>query len=346
MSVDDLFAGDESPPPPSSYPDSSHCSPKEEVLIRLETEGVCPVLYTLVQCKEQAFSIHATDGDNAWVGDLSHAKLKEMAEMVKIDFEELLKMSQKALTGEQIEGIDFLYATSLVDEDKMKLVWKKQLASGGIKVVLGSVVLPSCEPHQAFCRMLDHAMAKMAELEVNIEELEAEKERLLRERTVILQRLDKCVSDKEDLESNLYGKFKLVLDEKKAKIRRLMEALTHLSTQQQQEKSKEPTNSSRREVDSEDESSIATNEVSGTPSPKSKQPATTSAANEGISSLLRNDWQDDRTSPPVKRRKREPRKKPAGRLEIPPLLSSSSGGRRFSRRRSESVESEELLTRL
>ena len=252
MSVDDLFAGDESPPPPSSYPDSSHCSPKEEVLIRLETEGVCPVLYTLVQCKEQAFSIHATDGDNAWVGDLSHAKLKEMAEMVKIDFEELLKMSQKALTGEQIEGIDFLYATSLVDEDKMKLVWKKQLASGGIKVVLGSVVLPSCEPHQAFCRMLDHAMAKMAELEVNIEELEAEKERLLRERTVILQRLDKCVSDKEDLESNLYGKFKLVLDEKKAKIRRLMEALTHLSTQQQQEKSKEPTNSSRREVDSEE----------------------------------------------------------------------------------------------
>ena len=348
MSLDDLFAGDESTPPSSSYPDrdSSHCSTKEEVLIRLKTEGACPILYTLVQCKEHAFSILATDGDYAWEGELSHAKMKEMADTVKLDFDELLKMSQKALIGEQVEGVEFLYSTLLVGEDKMKFVWKKHMGSDGIKIVLGSVVLASCKPQQAFCRMMDHALAKMAELEANIEELAAEKERLLRERNVILQQLDKSVSDKEDLESSLYGKFKLVLNEKKAKIRRLMESLTHLS-QQKQAKSNEPTNSSRRNVDSGDESDGATDEVSVTPSPKSKQPD--EANEEGISSLLRNNWQDDRTSPPVKRRKREPRQRVAP-VEIPRLLpsisSGSTSGRRPLRRRSESVESEDLLSML
>lgn len=360
MSIDELFSGGGSPqqdcsPPPLSLP-AGRTIKEEEVLLRLETEGACPALYALVESNEHSFLIQATDGSRAWSGVLQHAALMEMAEKVKMTFEELLDVSRKALTGEKVEGMEFLYSTSLVGkegEEKLELVWKKLLVSGGIKVHLGSVEMDAHIPQLVFCRMLDHAITMMATLQVGIKDLEVEKDRLTSERNVALQRLDKCVSLKEELEQDLYGKFKLVLNEKKAKIRRLMESLEHLSNQQQQAKSAEPAaTTSRNDRDETDDDTD--DDMSQTPSPKSDQPVSESAPpppaamTEGISSLLTSDWQDDRTSPPVKRRKRQPRNTDK-RPEIPRVtrtLSARRQRRSASRNSEESMEPDELLHKL
>ena len=358
MSIDELFSAGGSPqhhcsPPPSSLP-AGRSIKGGEVLLRLETEGACPALYTLVESNEHSFLIQATDGSRAWSGVLQHAALMEMAKKVKMTFEELLEVSRKALTGEKVEGMKFLYSTSLVGgEEKLELVWKKLLVSGGIKVHLGSVEMDAHMPQLVFCHMLDHAITTMATLQVGIKDLEVEKDRLTSERNVALQRLDKCVSLKEELEQDLYGKFKLVLNEKKAKIRRLMESLEHLSNQQQQAKSAEPAaTTSRNDRDETDDDTD--DDMSQTPSPKSDQPVSESAPpppaamTEGISSLLTSDWQDDRTSPPVKRRKRQPRNTDK-RPEIPRVtrtLSTRRQRRSASRNSEESMEPDELLHQL
>lgn len=361
MSVDDLFAGAGSPPPPTSRPEKSSSRGGDEVLVRLDTEGDCPVLYTLVQTKPNAFSLLATDGRKGWTGALARRRLEETAKKVKMEVEELVEVTGKALTREKLGDMEFLYTSALLErdgEERLELVWKKHLVAGNIKVQLGSLLMEPHQPHVVICRMLEHAISKIAGLQTGIEELSRERVRLVDERTSALQRLDKCVSLKEELETDLYGKFKIVLNEKKAKVRRLMESLSYLSSQQQQAKETE-TSASRgggggvgdgSEVDTDDEA------VSPTPSPKSKQtpssPSHTAPSEEGVSSLLKNDWQDDSTSPPVKRRKREPRRT-AGRPEIPrstrSISSSSSASDRLQSaagKNEDSLESDDLLNLL
>lgn len=364
MSLDELFAGCDSQPSTPSRPGKGNSRGEEggggkEVLVRLDTEGDCPVLYSLVQCKPQAFSILASDGHKAWTGVIAHKKLGEMANKVKMEVKELLAVTRKALTREDIGSVEFLYTTKLVqkgEEESLELVWKKHLVAGDIKVQLGSVLLEPHHSHVVLCRMLEQALSKMAEFQTAIQELESERARLVDERMSALQRLDKCVSMKEELEADLYGKFKMVLNEKKAKVRRLMESLSYLSSQQQQARAAK-TSVLEEEGKGRDDFEADTDEEDGsgaspTPSPKPKQPSSpprATSTTEGVSSLLRNDWQDENTSPPVKRRRREPRK-PAVQPEIPrssrSISSSSSTSERLQAASRESPEPDDLLHQL
>ena len=362
MSLDELFAGGEAQPSTFSRPGkgSNRGGGGEEVLVRLNTEGDFPVLYNLVQCKPQDFSILATDGHKAWKGVLAHKRLEEMAKKVKMEVKELLAVTSKALTRENIGAMEFLYTTKLVQKgggERLELVWKKHLVVEDIKLQLGSLLLEPDEPGVVLCLMLEHAVNKMNDLQIAIHHLEAERERLVDERMSALQRLDKCVSLKEQLESDLYGKFKLVLNEKKAKVRRLMESLKYLSSQQQGAKTAEKSalqEGGGERDDSEDTDKEDRSGESTTPSPKSKQqfsPPQTTSTTEGVSSLLKNNWQDESVSPPVKRRRREPRKA-ARQPEIPrPSHSTSSSSSTSERllsaaRTEESPEPDDLLHQL
>lgn len=107
----------------------------------------------------------------------------------------------------------------------LELAWKKHILQEDIKFQLGSVnlePLPSPAAHQT---LLEHALQQTSALGGAVSELRQKAARLERERNTALARLEDCVSTQESLETELFAKFKLVLNDKKAKIRRLLSQL-------------------------------------------------------------------------------------------------------------------------
>jgi DNA-repair protein XRCC4 len=112
----------------------------------------------------------------------------------------------------------------------MELTWKKHILTNNVKFLLGSVTLNICR-EQGAIQLLDFAVSALEENQQEIGDLQKENHRLASERQGALARLDKCANLQQDIEKDLFGKFKVVLNEKKAKIRRLMEQLSNVSTQ-------------------------------------------------------------------------------------------------------------------
>lgn len=94
---------------------------------------------------------------------------------------------------------------------------------------LGSVLLKAVpEPVEAVRELLIHSLQRGNTLEHHNQKLEDENQRLRREQQRITAELKRYAGGKEALEAELYSRFVLVLNEKKAKIRSLQETVTHL----------------------------------------------------------------------------------------------------------------------
>lgn len=114
----------------------------------------------------------------------------------------------------------------------MELRWKKHILSNDIKFLLGSVTLSLCE-EQGATKLLDFAVSALEESQQEIGDLRKENARPASEWQGALARFEKCANLQEDIEKDLFGKLWL-LNEKKAKIRCLMEQFTSVSEQLQQ----------------------------------------------------------------------------------------------------------------
>ncbi|MGH0160567.1 UNVERIFIED_CONTAM: hypothetical protein FKN15_054658 [Acipenser sinensis] len=91
---------------------------------------------------------------------------------------------------------------------------------------LGSVELHTVsKPIEVIKELINHGLDRSTELRARNEHLLGENERLGRERDYVTEELKKNVQAKEVLEQDLYTRFVLVLNEKKAKIRSLQEKL-------------------------------------------------------------------------------------------------------------------------
>ena len=103
---------------------------------------------------------------------------------------------------------------------------KKYILTDNVKFLLGSVTL---SPHhdEGAATLLDFAVSSLQEMG----DLQKENTRLASEHQGALSRLEKCTNLQEDIEKDLFGKFKVILNEKKAKIRQLMERLSTVSEQ-------------------------------------------------------------------------------------------------------------------
>ena len=334
-----------------------HCS-----LAQLEVEDDSCSLYVLTRREGDGLGITVSDGKQAWSRRLGGRQLAEMARKVKMEEEEFYSETLKALTRENMGSLHFVYSMRVCSSGSLELVWKKHLLSENIKFQLGVVTLDPQLGEQVHRQLLGFAIDSMTSLREEISGLQVEKERLVRERQTALERLEKCVSLKEDTEHDLYRKFKLVLNDKKAKIRRLMEQLSQIAEDRNTQTSRlasppvagdDPGN---QETDR--ESVERDSDHTKTPSPKHKA-SSPPPSHMGGPSLLGEEGCEG-ISPPVKRRRRQVTQRPAGQPDIPrppsiPRLvgntssSSSSTVKVNSRERQkseESMESDELLNLL
>lgn len=253
-----------------------------KTLTKLETEGYFSTLYVLTMYQTGILTLKVSDGKEMWDGTFYKVALASMAEKAKLAFDTFMQQSIHALTQCGSEPITFAFNTSVDSSNNLTFAWKKYIISENVKFQIASVTLQ--QSSLTISSMLEFAVSNISSLKEDISSLTKTVENLKKERSQALEKLEQCATLKEDLESDLYGKFKLVLNDKKAKIRLLSEQVKTLTEENQRLKEKSVTTTTiaknkrdhiayDSEATTDDEVTSADNKKqSRTPSPVSKVP--------------------------------------------------------------------------
>ncbi|KAL7377459.1 hypothetical protein ABVT39_028307 [Epinephelus coioides] len=197
----------------SSEPDSSY-------FLRLDWRG---------QDLGSGFQLLLTDGQDAWRGDVSESAVCEEAEELEMQTERYIQDLQQALTETQSSVTYSFTLTPSPPDHSSTVTLAYEKVQKDISFRLGSVLLKAVpEPAEAVRELLIHSLQRGNTLEHHNQKLEDENQRLRREQQRITAELKRYAGGKEALEAELYSRFVLVLNEKKAKIRSLQETVTHL----------------------------------------------------------------------------------------------------------------------
>ena len=316
-----------------------------KTLIKLETEGSCSTLYILTVYEGETLCLTASDGNQTWSSMFPCVTLQSMAKDAKLSFSSFMDQSLSALSQSMHETLTFAYSTNIDSSGDLVFAWKKHIVEENVKFQIGSVTLQQSSP--TISSMLEFAVENISGLKEEISGLTKKVEILKKEKSRALEKLEQCATLKEDLESDLYGKFKLVLNDKKAKIRVLSDQAKTLAEENQHLKDRQVTMVvSAKEKDAHNNDSDATTDDEKaptdsrdrTPSPVSKITGTYSIVNKcqillvycmlcavvedesvdaTMSSLLGGSSKEV-SSPPVKRRRKREVKKPPAK---PPVIS-------------------------
>ena len=207
-----------------------------KTLTKLETEGSFSTLYVLTVYEKGTLALKVSDGKQIWDGTFHRIALASMAEKAKLAFDIFIQQSLQALTQCGNEDITFAFSTSIDSSSNLVFAWKKYIVSENVKFQIASVTLQ--QSSLTISSMLEFAVGSISSLKEDISSLTKTVENLKKERSQALEKLEQCATLKEDLESDLYGKFKLVLNDKKAKIRLFSEQVKTLAEENQQLKDK------------------------------------------------------------------------------------------------------------
>ncbi|KAM9262479.1 DNA repair protein XRCC4 [Morus bassanus] len=171
------------------------------------------------------FGIILSDIQCAWTGTVSEAEISREAADMEMSREKYVEELKKALiAGEESVG-KYNFAVSRDEEDTECLFsYERNLKDGSFR--LGSLKLQKVSsPAEVVKELICYCLDCLGRLQVKNEHLQKENERLFSDWSDVEKRLEKCVEAKEELEADLYNRFILVLNEKKAKIRNLQKLL-------------------------------------------------------------------------------------------------------------------------
>lgn len=170
------------------------------------------------------FVIMLTDGHSAWTGTVSESEISREAEDIAMEKEKYVDELRKALVSGAgaVDTYKFIFS-----KESGHFSFEKQLKDVSFR--LGSLKVDEvANPAEVIRELIGYCLDSIAENEAKNEHLRRENERLLRDWSIVQERFEKCVSDKEALEADLYKRFILVLNEKKTKIRSLHKLLSEV----------------------------------------------------------------------------------------------------------------------
>ncbi|XP_068608921.1 DNA repair protein XRCC4 [Brachionichthys hirsutus] len=176
---------------------------------------------------DSGFQLLLTDGQGAWRGDVSAAAILGEAEELEMPTGRYVQDLLQALTQASPTYSFTLTPSPPGRGSSVTLTYEK--VEKDLSFRLGSVLLDAVpQPAEAVRDLLVHSLQRGTALENHNHRLETENQRLKEEHQRIATELERYAGGKEALESELYSRFVLVLNEKKAKIRSLQESVTDL----------------------------------------------------------------------------------------------------------------------
>lgn len=152
-----------------------------------------------------------------WKGRLTKEQIESNIADVRQDYAEYLTTARRIFSGSDVPNLDL--TVTKVRENDIQLSWK-QLSEQNVKYSLGSVTLAKCDSDMD--EILENVTRKISHLEVNSQRAEAEALTARNENDILVKRMEKMAREKKELESKLFAKFILILNEKKVKIRSLL----------------------------------------------------------------------------------------------------------------------------
>ncbi|KAM9253526.1 DNA repair protein XRCC4 [Dugong dugon] len=170
------------------------------------------------------FVVTLTDGQSVWTGTVSASEISEEADDIAMEKEKYVDELRKALLSGAGPADAYKFHFS---KESCHFSFEKNLKNVSFR--LGSFNLEKvASPAEVIRELICDCLDTIAENQSKNQHLQKENERLLRDWNDIQGRFEKCVSAKETLEADLYKRFILLLNEKKAKIRRLHKLLSEV----------------------------------------------------------------------------------------------------------------------
>ncbi|XP_061043956.1 DNA repair protein XRCC4 isoform X1 [Eubalaena glacialis] len=170
------------------------------------------------------FVITLTDGQAAWTGTVCESEISQEADDMAMEKEKYVDELRKALVSGAGPTDTYKFNFS---KESCHFSFEKNLRDVSFR--LGSFNLEKvANPSEVIRELICHCLDTIAENQAKNEHLQKENERLLRDWNDVQGRFEKYVSAKEALETDLYKRFILVLNEKKAKIRSLHKLLNEV----------------------------------------------------------------------------------------------------------------------
>lgn len=169
------------------------------------------------------FVILLSDGVSAWSGEVSEEDVSREARDIDMKRERYVQDLHLALTGEgQIGEGEYSFHLAPLRPGSPLMQLSYERVQNDISFKLGVVDLQAVpEPTEVIRELITHSLELSKHLQAKNRHLLEENQKLRREQEHITTEMEKYVQGKETLEKELYSRFVLVLNEKKAKIRAL-----------------------------------------------------------------------------------------------------------------------------
>lgn len=170
------------------------------------------------------FIITITDGQSVWTGTVFESEISQEANDMAMEKEKYVDELRKALVSDAGPADTYKFNFS---KESCHFSFEKNLKDVSFR--LGSFNLEKVSsPAEVIRKLICDCLDNIAENQAKNEHLQKENERLLRDWNDVEERFEKCVRAKEAVETDLYKRFILVLNEKKAKIRSLHKLLNEV----------------------------------------------------------------------------------------------------------------------
>ncbi|XP_053152209.1 DNA repair protein XRCC4 isoform X2 [Hemicordylus capensis] len=172
------------------------------------------------------FDVMLSDSQSAWAGRVPEEEISREAADMEMEREKYVKELRKVLLFEErlADKYNFDISKEGVNGECLHFSYEKNLKDVAFRLGLLKLQKVS-SPAEVIKELISYCLDSVAQLQAKNEHLQKENERLLSDLDDIQGKLQKCVDAKEQLEDELYSRFILVLNEKKAKIRSLQKTL-------------------------------------------------------------------------------------------------------------------------
>ncbi|XP_070599176.1 DNA repair protein XRCC4 isoform X2 [Erythrolamprus reginae] len=196
---------------------------------------LCPVsdpdttyFLQIAWCKDlgMGFDLILSDGQSAWIGRVSEEEISREAAEMEMKQEKYVEELKKVLLFDQefSDAYRFDISKKEINGESIHFSYEKNLKD--VTFRLGSLILQKVTKSSEVIReLITYCLDCVKELHAKNDHLQKENQRLLTDLDDMQEQLQKCVEAKEELETDLYKRFVLVLNEKKAKIRSLQKHL-------------------------------------------------------------------------------------------------------------------------